>query len=92
MRDVLRRTLGRSLQELSAMDRLQAAWPVACGRAMAARGQVVGFDGGVVRVEADDAIWLGQMMSMRGVLEREMAQIAGVKVGGIHFSLRKMGR
>ena len=70
-------------------DRLAAAWTVACGRAMAEHGTVVGFDDGVVRVEVSDAVWMRQMMSLRGVLEREMAKIAGVAVSGIHFELKK---
>jgi len=89
MRDVLRGTLGRSLRGIGEEDRLAAAWTVACGCAMAERGRVIGYDGGVVRVEVADAVWLGQMNSLRGVLEREMARIAGLKVSGIRFELRK---
>ena len=55
----------------------------------AEHGVVVGFDDGVVRVEVSDAVWMRQMMSLRGVLEREMAKIAGVTVSGIHFELKK---
>ena len=89
MRDVLRGSLGRSLKDLCDQDRLSAAWTVACGPAMAERGVVVGYESGVVRVRVADAVWMNQMLSLRGVLEREMARIAGVPVSGIHFELKK---
>ncbi len=89
MRDLLRGALGRSLKEMPEMDRLAAAWPVACGRAMAERGEIVGFSEGVIRVEVADPVWLRQMVSMRGVLQREVARIAGVNASGIHFELKQ---
>ena len=89
MREILKGSLGRSLRELRDEDRLAAAWTVACGRAMAGHGAVSGYEAGVVRVEVADAVWLRQMMSLRGVLEREMSRIAGLPVVGIHFELKK---
>ena len=92
MRDLLKGTLGRSLAGLSEEDRLAAAWPVACGKAMAEHGTVVGYAEGVVRVEVSDAAWLRQLMSMRGQLAREMARIAAVKVTEIHFESKRNDR
>ncbi len=89
MRDVLRSSLGKSLSGIREEDRLAAAWTVACGCAMADRGRVVGYEAGVVRIEVADATWLRQMVSLRGVLEREMARIAGLPVSGIRFELQK---
>ena len=43
MRELLRGSLGRSLQAMRPEDKLAAAWPVACGKAMAERGEVVGL-------------------------------------------------
>ena len=88
MRDLLKHNLGRSLSGLSVADRLAAAWAVACGPAMAKRGEIVGFTDGIVEVQVEDSAWLDQMRSMGGVLERELARIAGVKVDGIHFQVR----
>jgi hypothetical protein len=88
MREVLRTSLGRSLRELCEEDRLAAAWTVACGPAMAERGAVAGYEGGVVRVEVVDAVWMRQMMSLRGVLEREVGKISGLRIAGIHFELK----
>jgi predicted nucleic acid-binding Zn ribbon protein len=89
MRDLLKGSLGRSLGGLRDEDRLAAAWPVACGRAMAGRGTVVGYADGVLRVEVEDGAWLRQLMSMRGQLAGEMARIAGVKVSEIHFERKR---
>ncbi len=85
MRDMLRGSLGRSLSAMSDEDRLAAAWPVACGRAMAERGQIAGIVEGIVQVEVADEPWLRQMLAVRGVLERDLARISGVRLSGIHF-------
>lgn len=89
MRDLLRGSLRRSLRGVGEVDRLAAAWTVACGRAMAEHGAVVGYTAGVVRVEVCDAVWLRQMTALSGVLERELARIAGLPVSAIHFELKK---
>jgi hypothetical protein len=89
MRDVLRGSLRRSLGAMRDEDRLAAAWTVACGAAMAERGVVTGYDAGAVTVEVTDAMWMQQMVSLRRVLGREMARIAGLPVAEIHFELKK---
>ena len=88
MRSLLRGSLARSLRTLSEADRLSAAWTVACGRAMAEHGEIVGFADGVLEVEVADTAWLGQMVSMRGHLASEVGRIAGVPVREIHFGRR----
>jgi hypothetical protein len=90
MRELLRGSLGRSLSAMRDEDRLAAAWTVACGSAMAERGVVIGYDAaGVVRVEVADAVWMRQMVSLRGTLAREMARIAGLPIAGIEFELKR---
>jgi hypothetical protein len=89
MRDLLKATLGRSLRALQDEDRLAAAWPVACGKAMSERGSVAGYEDGVVLLEVADEAWMRQMMSMRRQLTGSMAQISGVKVTEIHFVLKR---
>ena len=91
MRDLLRKNLRRSLGALPEVDRLAAAWPVACGRALAEKGEIVSYAGGVVRVEVWNSVWVEQMRSMGAVLERELQRISGVRVDGIHFEVRRMG-
>ena len=89
MRDLLKGSLGRSLSALSDEDKLAAAWPVACGKALAGRGTIAGYRGGVVLVEVEDGAWLSQLMSMRERLAMEMGRIAGVKVSEIHFERKR---
>jgi hypothetical protein len=89
MRELLKGSLGRSLRAMRDEDKLAAAWPVACGKALAERGTVVGYEGGVVRVEVADGAWMRQMMSMQGQLAGELARIAGVKVSEIHFVVKR---
>ena len=89
MRDLLKGSLGRSLAGLRDEDRLAAAWPGVCGKAMSGRGTVVGYDDGVVRVQVEDGVWLRQLMSMRGQLAGEMARIAGLRVTEIHFERKR---
>ena len=89
MRDLLKGSLGRSLGALPDEDRLAAAWPVACGKAMAGHGTVVGYAHGVVQVEVEDGAWLRQLMNMRAQLAGELARIAGVRVSEIHFERKR---
>ncbi|MGD0797617.1 MAG: DciA family protein [Acidobacteriaceae bacterium] len=89
MRELLRGSLGRSLSAMRDEDRLAAAWTVACGRAMADRGAVTGYERGVVRVEVTDAVWMRQMIALRGTLQRDVARIAGLPVAGIEFALKR---
>ena len=90
MRDLLKGSLGRSLEGLREEDKLAAAWPVACGKALAERGVIVGYTDGVVRVQVEDGAWLQQLMSMRRQLAGEMARIAGVRVSEIHFEKKRL--
>jgi len=92
MRDVLKHSLGRSLEGLCDEDRLGAAWTVTCGSALAGRGQVIGFAGGIVKIEVEDARWLEQFASMQTMLAHELGRIAGLKVTAIHLSLRGLHR
>jgi predicted nucleic acid-binding Zn ribbon protein len=88
IRDLLKKSLSRSLNSLRDVDRLAAAWPVVCGKTMAERGTVVGYNDGVLRVQVENRAWLHQLMSMRGQLAGEMARVAGVMVSEIHFELK----
>lgn len=89
IRDILKGSLGRSLQALDEADRLAAAWPVASGKAMAGRAAVTGYKDGVVRLEAVDVAWMREMMNMKGQLVREMRRIAGVPVTEMHIEIKR---
>ena len=88
MRDLLRGSLRRSLRDLSPLDRLTAAWPVACGTALASRGEIERLDEeGVVHVRVESAAWMQPFFGARSMLASELGKIAGVAVSEIHFSL-----
>ena len=89
MRDLLRKTLGRSLENLPELERLAAAWPVACGPAMAEKGEILAFTDGIVHIAVLNSAWLDQMRSMRQILERDLARIAAVPLAGIHFEVKR---
>lgn len=86
MRDLLRGSLGRSLAALPEQDRLAAAWPVACGPALAAHGEVLGLDADhVLHVRVLHAAWREQFAQMRSMLTTDLRRIAGVRLEAIHF-------
>lgn len=85
MRDMLRGTLARSLRALPELDRLAAAWPVACGSALASRGEVVDYSEGIVTIKVSSAEWMQPLGQMRLVLQSDLTRIAGVPVTAIHF-------
>lgn len=92
MRDLLKTSLGRSLQALPAEDRLAVAWPVVCGRAMAEHGTVVGYADGIARVQVADGPWRRQFLAMQNQLAAEMTRVAGVTVTAIHWEIKRNDR
>ncbi len=85
MRELLRSQLGRSLRPLPELDRLAAAWPVACGSALAGHAEIVAYERGVVRIVVASAEWMEPLGQMRGILTSDLGRIAGVPVTAIHF-------
>lgn len=86
MRDILRGSLGRSLRELSEEDRLAAAWPVACGPALASHGEVLHLDEErKLHIRVSGQEWMREFFDIRSQLAADVARIAGVKLHGIHF-------
>lgn len=90
MRALLRNSLGRSLRTLPEEDRLAAALPVVCGSALAAHCTVIALDDDRtlhLRVSSED--WLGSLVGMRDVLQRDLAQIAGVPLRGLNLQVAR---
>jgi len=86
MRDFLRGSLGRSLRSLPEEDRLAAAWPVACGSALAGHAEPLHLDPeGFLHVRVRGEAWMQQFLDIRSPLARDLARIAGVPLAGIHF-------
>lgn len=88
MRDILRDSLGRSLRQLSDEDRLAAAWPVACGSALAGHAELLHLDANrVLHVRVASSVWMHQFLHMRSALANDLARIARVPLASIHFEL-----
>lgn len=85
MRSVLRRNLGRSLEAHPPLDRLRAAWPVVCGRNMAAQASLISVEDGMLEVHVTSDAWLEEFRIRGSVLQHELARIARVPLTGIHF-------
>ena len=86
MRDLLRASLGKSLRELPDEDKLAAAWPVACGSALAGHGEVRHLDReGMLHVRVAGVEWMRQFLQVRSALANDLGRIAGVRLNGIHF-------
>ena len=92
MRELLRSSLGKSLSGLTPLDRLAAAWPVACGTRMAGHGVVKTFEDGRAVIEVADAAWAQQMRAMAGQLTGDMRRIAKVELREIHFEVAGAAR
>lgn len=92
LREVLRGSLGKSLRALTPVDRLDAAWTVVCGPALAGRGSVASFEDGTLYVEVEDGPWLSQLRSMSHTLARQLTQSAGVSVRSIEFGAKRRSR
>ncbi len=85
MRDMLRGTLARSLRPLPALDRLAAAWPVACGSALAGHAEIASYEDGIVRIIVSSPEWMQPLSHNRLILTSDLARISGVPVTAIHF-------
>ena len=86
MRDLLRGSLGRSLRELPPEDRLVAAWPVACGPALAAHAEVLYLDAeNILHVRVTGSEWMQQFLHMRSQLVADLGRIAATPLAALHF-------
>lgn len=88
MRDVLWRSLSKSLSTLSPLDRLAAAWPVVAGHALAARSSVVQYQAGHVTVAADTEEWQRQLTVSVLRLRSDLQRVSGTPVTDILVVLR----
>jgi hypothetical protein len=89
MRDLFRSSLGRSLRDWSELDRLTAAWSVACGPALASHAEISGLDAGrALHITVASSEWLQPFLHNRSALQNDLARIASVKLTAIHFIVK----
>lgn len=66
------------------------AWTIACGKTLAQRGTMIGYDqSGVLQIEVLDRVWLNEMENMRDHLKSELTRITGVPVTELHFIVKR---
>jgi len=87
MRDLLRTSLGKSLEALSPLDRLATAWPVVAGHATAERTSIESLEDGVVTILVPDLAWRNQLENIVGQLRGDLSRISRVPVTDILFLL-----
>jgi Dna[CI] antecedent DciA-like protein len=63
VRTGLRSIMSELLRARPAEEAVLLAWPLVCGRDVAARTKAVSFDGGSLLVEVADATWAAQLKS-----------------------------
>ena len=87
LRDLLRNALGQSLESLSPVDRLAAAWPVAAGHAIAQHSSVTALEHRIAIVTVSDPAWQQQLQSSADQLQAELARTSRVLLTDILFLL-----
>jgi len=63
-RAALQKIMGEVLDGAPASEAPSLAWPLVCGPGVAKRTRVLGFRGGVLRVEVPDVAWRNQLTSL----------------------------
>jgi hypothetical protein len=63
-RNGLQKIMAGVLNGAPAAEAPGLAWPLVCGPGVAKRTRVLGFRGGVLRVEVPDAAWKNQLSSL----------------------------
>lgn len=91
LRDILRRSLRSSLEALSPLDRVAAAWPVAAGHAIAERSAIIRLEGSQAIAEVRDRAWLPELRAMTPRLAADLARVSGVPVADILFLAAEVG-
>ena len=72
---------------LTLLAEVQAAWPEACGEAIAARSEPVGERGGVVTIACESGPWAQELELMGDLLRERIDAIVGAeRVLGLRFT------
>jgi hypothetical protein len=86
-RTALQKIMGELLDGAPANEAPFLAWPLVCGPGVAKRTRVLGFRGGVLRVEVPDVAWRNQLTSLLPKYLDALNQTIEAKVKHILFLL-----
>ena len=70
-------------------DAVVLAWPLVCGRDVAARTRVVGLADGSLTVEVPDAAWRTQLASFKSQYVKSYAELLGPVVREVRFEQKR---
>src|ERR1051326_2161644 len=65
------------------------AWPLVCGKDVAARSRAVVFNDGILAVEVPDATWRSQLQSFAPRYLSEYESLLGPAVRSVEFKLKQ---
>lgn len=71
--------------------RVEVAWPLAAGHAVAKRTRVISFAAGKLTVAVPDKAWQQQLATLRSQLRVRLTRLTGVIVADILFYVETKG-
>lgn len=81
----LRNIAGELLRSCPAEEAAVLAWPLVCGKEVAARTRVVGFGQGSLTVEVPDVAWRAQLAAFAPRYVSSFAELVGPVVKEVKF-------
>jgi len=88
VRTGLRQIVSDLLRTRPAEEAVLLAWPLVCGKEVAARSQAVAFSDAILAVEVPDATWRNQLQSFAPRYLSEYEGLLGPVVRKIEFSVK----
>lgn len=88
VRTGLRRIMSDLLRVRPASEAVLLAWPLVCGKEVAARSQAATFSEGVLTVEVTDGAWRNQLQSFASRYVSEYQGLLGPLVRSVEFKLK----
>jgi hypothetical protein len=89
VRTGLRQIMSNLLRDRPTDEAVLLAWPLICGKEVAARSQAIAFDDGKLQVQVPDATWRNQLQSFAHRYLSEYEGLIGPVVRSIEFRLRR---
>jgi hypothetical protein len=91
IRSGLRNIMAEFLRKQPPHEAVLLAWPLVCGREVAARSQAVSFSDGTLLVEVFDAAWRKQLQSFAPRYVSGYQELLGLIVKSVQFKISANG-
>jgi hypothetical protein len=89
VRNGLRHIMAEFLRKQPPHEAVLLAWPLVCGKEVAARSQAIAFYEGTLEVEVPDTAWRNQLQSFASRYLNEYANLLGPVVRSVEFKLKQ---